>query len=229
MSSQSVALDERLRTVASLVRRGTVVADIGTDHAYLPVYLVQRGICPAGIAADLRSGPLAAARAHVAEVGLTDRIALRLGDGLAPLRPGEAGDIVIAGMGGETIEHILSAADAALIRRRDVRLILQPMTHAEQTRLWLMKNGFSIQTERLVIDGRHLYPVIAAQFIDAPPSDDLVAAYAGSFSDGEGRAYRSAVARHLRRRADGIGRADPVAAAELNVLADRVEAFCYNG
>ena len=132
-------------------------------------------------------------------------------------------------MGGETIEHILSAADAALIRRRDVRLILQPMTHAEQTRLWLMKNGFSIQTERLVIDGRHLYPVIAAQFIDAPPSDDLVAAYAGSFSDGEGRAYRSAVARHLRRRADGIGRADPVAAAELNALADRVEAFCYNG
>ena len=82
MSSQSVALDERLRTVASLVRRGTVVADIGTDHAYLPVYLVQKGICPAGIAADLRSGPLAAARAHVAEVGLTDRIALRLGDGL---------------------------------------------------------------------------------------------------------------------------------------------------
>ena len=82
MSSQPVALDERLRTVASLVRRGMVVADIGTDHAYLPVYLVQKGICPAGIAADLRSGPLAAARAHVAEVGLTDRIALRLGDGL---------------------------------------------------------------------------------------------------------------------------------------------------
>ena len=134
-------LDQRLSAVAALVRLGSRLADIGTDHAYLPVWLVQNGVCPAAIAADLRPGPLEAARRHVAAAGLEDRISLRLGDGLAPVFPGEADDIVIAGMGGETIAAILAAADWLADAR--LRLVLQPMSRAEETRRWLLKNGFS--------------------------------------------------------------------------------------
>ena len=115
-------LDERLKTVAALVRPGSRVADIGTDHGYLPVYLVKEGICPRAIAADLRSGPLESARRHVTAAGLSDRIDLRLGDGLTPIEPQEVDDMIIAGMGGETIAGILAAAD--WVRQPRLRLIL---------------------------------------------------------------------------------------------------------
>ncbi len=216
-----ITLDKRLSMVASLVRRGSRVADIGTDHAYLPVYLVQAGICPQGVAADIRSGPLESARRTVTEAGLTDKIALRLGDGLAPLAANEVEDIVIAGMGGETIVQILSAVE--WVKDMHLQFILQPMTRAEELRRWLLTNGFVITEERLVQDGHRLYPVMAVMYTATPPVTDEYVFYAGFFSAEEGRPYREMMAEHLTRRAEGLRHSgEEDGAAHLANIAERL-------
>ncbi len=205
-------LDARLQAVAAQIRRGSRIADIGTDHAYLPVYLVGEGICPSAIASDLREGPLAAAERTVSAAMLSDRIDLRLADGLAAITPDEADDVAIAGMGGETIIAILQAAPDWHTAHH--RFVLQPMTRAEDLRAWLLHHGFTIERERLVIDGRHLYPVMTASYTAAPPPDDDIAVYAGFFSPQEGAPYRQMMAAHLCRRAEGLRRAGDTATAD---------------
>ncbi|MBQ9860310.1 MAG: SAM-dependent methyltransferase [Clostridia bacterium] len=213
-----ITLDKRLSAVAALVRAGSRVADIGTDHAYLPVYLVERGIVPSAIASDIGAGPLEAARRTVVGAALTDRIVCRLGDGLSTVMPDEVEDIAVAGMGGETIVAILDSAP--WVRDTRLRLILQPMTHAEDLRRWLLENGFTIREEHLIQDKRHLYPVIAAEYT-ATPTEDELACYAGFFAAEEGRPYRQHMAEHLLRRAAGLNRAgNLVEAARLTGLSD---------
>ena len=213
-------LDKRLSCVASMVRRGSRLADIGTDHAYLPVWLVEQGICPAAIASDIGRGPLDSARRTVEAAGLSRQIPCRLGNGLSTLRPDEVEDIAIAGMGGETIAAILEAAP--WVKDERFWLILQPMTRAEDLRRWLLKNGFAIRRERLMRDKHHLYPVMAAVYTGVPAEDDL-ACYAGFFEAEEGRPYRQMMAGHLRRRADGMRRGgDADEAARLEELAERL-------
>ena len=158
-----ITLDKRLSAVAALVRQGSRLADIGTDHAYLPVYLVQAGVCPSAIASDIGEGPLEAARRTVTENGLTSEIALRLGDGLSTVTDQEVDDVAIAGMGGETIAAILEAAP--WVQNAGIRLILQPMTRAEDLRRWLLTNGFTVLEEHLIRDKHHLYPVLAAEYV----------------------------------------------------------------
>ena len=196
-----ITLDKRLSAVAALVRQGSRLADIGTDHAYLPVYLVQAGVCPSAIASDIGAGPLDAARRTVTENELTSEIALRLGNGLATVSAGEVEDIAIAGMGGETIVMILEAAP--WVQNEGIRLILQPMTRAEDLRRWLLTHGFSVLEEHLITAGRHLYPVLAAEYTAAPVCEDEVAIYGGFFTAEEGRPYRRMMAEHLLRRARG--------------------------
>lgn len=162
-------LDKRLRCVAGLVRPGSVLADIGTDHAHLPVWLVKEGVCPRAVAADIRIGPAAAARRSVEAAGLEERIDVRVGDGLAPLCPGEADDIVIAGMGGETIASILEAAPWTKDGR--YRLILQPMTRHECLRRFLLTGGFDILSEQIVQEGRRRYLVLAWCLYRRPAGD----------------------------------------------------------
>ena len=118
-----------------MVRKGVVAADIGTDHAYLPSYLVLNGICPRAIACDLRRGPLENAAETLERMGAADRITLRLSDGLDELSAGEADDIIMAGMGGTLISRLLERTD--WIKNKNIRLILQPMSHAEDVRLFL--------------------------------------------------------------------------------------------
>lgn len=215
-------LDTRLQAVAAQIRHGSRMADIGTDHAYLPVYLVSEGICPSAIASDLREGPLAAAARTVSAAGLSDRIDLRLADGLAAIAPDEAQDVAIAGMGGETIIAILQAATCWHTPHH--RFVLQPMTRAEDLRAWLLQHGFTIEQERLVIDGRHLYPVMTAAYTAAPPPQDDIVVYAGFFPHEEGAPYRQMMAAHLRRRAEGVRHAGDIAAAEaLEQTATRLE------
>ena len=217
-----ITLDKRLSAVAALVRQGSRLADIGTDHAYLPVHLVQAGVCPSAIASDIGSGPLDAARRTVTENELTSQIALRLGDGLATVSADEIEDIAIAGMGGETIAAILEAAP--WVQDRRLRLILQPMTRAEDLRRWLLQNGFAVIEEHLITDGRHLYPVLAAEYTAAAPCEDEVLIYGGFFAAEEGRLYRRMMAEHLRRRAAGLTHSgDTVGAARLIELSDRLE------
>ena len=151
-------LSPRLRMVGDLVPAGARLADVGTDHAYLPSALILEGKIPWAVAADLRQGPLDRARATVRTCGLTGRVAFRLCNGLTGIRPDEVDAVAIAGMGGETIAAILNAA--SWTRERDVPLILQPMSSMPDLREWLQNNGFSIEAERLAQEGDVLYTAL---------------------------------------------------------------------
>lgn len=129
-----------------MVRKGVVAADIGTDHAYLPSYLVLSGICPRALACDLRKGPLENAAETLEHWNIADKITLRLSDGLDELSVGEADDIIMAGMGGILIAKLLERTEWE--KNKNIRLILQPMSHAEEVRLFLCNNGFDIIEER---------------------------------------------------------------------------------
>ena len=162
-----IELSPRLAAVGRLVPGGAPLVDVGTDHAYLPAALVQRGHIPSAVAADLRQGPLSRARETVREYGLTGKIAFRLCDGLTGIRPEEAGSIAIAGMGGETIAHILSAAP--WVREQGVSLVLQPMSSLSDLRLWLQRNGYAIVREELAREGETLYTVMLVKAGEMAP------------------------------------------------------------
>ncbi|SHF34191.1 tRNA (adenine22-N1)-methyltransferase [Desulforamulus putei DSM 12395] len=156
-----ITISNRLKILANYVPGGSIVADIGTDHGYLPVYLVLTGISPRAIAADIRRGPLEAARANVHRYRAVDKIDLRLGNGLQVLRPGEADTIVIAGMGGGTIRDILQASPEVAAGAR--RLILQPMADEKELRQFLLQHGWTIVDETLLLEDGRLYLAVAAE------------------------------------------------------------------
>ena len=154
---RQLELSPRLQLLAHWVPQGVRLADVGTDHAYLPVWLTRHGRVTSAIASDLRKGPLERAR----ETGRTygaEGIDYRLGDGLAFIRPEEADTIVIAGMGGENIASILAAAPWTADGQHT--LLLSPHTKAEELRLFLMDHGYAIRREALVRDRGTLYPVM---------------------------------------------------------------------
>lgn len=153
------ALTPRLRQLADWVPPGARIADVGTDHAYLPVWLRLHGRVVSAIACDLREGPLARAR----ETGRTwgvDGVDYRLGNGLTVVSPEEADTVVIAGMGGENIAAIL--ARAPWVAGGKHTLLLQPQSRAETLRAFLAENGCVIRREALVEDRGVLYPVMEA-------------------------------------------------------------------
>ena len=152
-------LTPRLRLLADWVPPGARLADIGTDHAYLPVWLRLHGRAASAIACDLREGPLARAR-ETGRIWGADGVDYRLGNGLTVVSPEEADTIVIAGMGGENIAAIL--ARAPWTADGDHTLLLQPQTRAEVLRAFLAENGYAIRREALVEDRGVLYPVMEA-------------------------------------------------------------------
>ena len=156
--NEQIALSPRLRMAASLVPPGARLADIGTDHGYLPAALILEGAIPSAIAADLRPGPLARARETAVRYGLEDRLSLRLCDGLSGIGPDEADAVVIAGMGGETIAAILEAAP--WVRERNIPVIVQPMSSMPDLRAWLGRSGYCIETEKLCREGETLYTAL---------------------------------------------------------------------
>lgn len=143
-----IELSLRLQALAGQVPRGTRFADIGTDHARLPVWLLEQGVITNAIATDLRVGPLDRARRTAARHRVTERISFRLGDGLQSIQVGEVDVAAIAGMGGEAIVSILAGAPWAA--SGDCRFLLQPMTSVQDLRRWLWRNGFVIEQELLV-------------------------------------------------------------------------------
>ena len=165
--SRRFELTPRLRMVAELVPPGSRLADIGTDHAYLPVALLREGRIPSAIAADLRPGPLARARETVARAELEGRVAFRLCDGLTGVCPEEVDAVAIAGMGGETIAAILAAAP--WLRERAVALVLQPMSSMPDLRRWLWEHGYRILEERLCREGDTLYTAFSVRAGEMPP------------------------------------------------------------
>lgn len=161
-----ISLGKRLFCAASMIRGGGQLIDVGTDHAYLPVYLVQSGAVPSAIACDIGAGPLKNAQKTVSAYGLQKEISLRLSDGLQNILPEEADEICICGMGGNLMEEILSAAP--WVRREQMHLVLQPMTHLEDIRRYLCKNGFTIEREICVEDNGRVYLTIGAIWNNAP-------------------------------------------------------------
>ncbi|ATW28901.1 hypothetical protein DCMF_25475 [Candidatus Formimonas warabiya] len=154
-------MSQRLAAVAARVPEGTVVADIGTDHGYLPAYLVMNGISPGAIAADAAEQPLAAAAQLIDLLGIHRKVDTRLGDGLQVLAPGEAETVCMAGMGSTTMINILEQAPHVLTQVR--RLILQPMQGIPRMRIWLAKHGWRIIDEELVFEENTFYEIIAAE------------------------------------------------------------------
>ena len=149
-------MSPRLQAIAQQVPQGTRLADIGTDHGYLPVWLLLNSRIECAIAADLRAGPLDRARAAARRFGQTDRSSLQLCDGLDGIDADEVNTIAIAGMGGETIAAILEAAPWT---RRDKCLLLQPMTGAPKLRQWLQSQGYAILHEEIAREGEKLYSI----------------------------------------------------------------------
>lgn len=184
-----IKLDARLSTVASLVREGVRVADIGTDHAYLVAYLIKKGVCPCGIAADLRKGPLENARQTVIEEGLSDKVELILSDGLENIEENSCDDIVIAGMGGNLIAEILSKAQ--WIKNENINIVAQPMTHAEVLRQFFIDNGFEIAEEKTATDGRRYYCVMSAHYTGLCKQHSISYIYTGQlFENNDEITYR---------------------------------------
>lgn len=154
-------LSQRLTAAAELVRENATVADVGTDHAYLPIALCLSGRAKRAVASDVNEGPILRARAHIAEYGLSERIDTLLCDGLTGLASYAPTDILILGMGGELIADILRRAPWT--RDARIRLILQPMTHPEAVRRFLGENGYAIVEERLVHEDK-IYQILCAEY-----------------------------------------------------------------
>ncbi|HHT62590.1 MAG: tRNA (adenine(22)-N(1))-methyltransferase [Bacillota bacterium] len=155
-----VKLSKRLASVAVMVPKGSVVADIGTDHGYLPAYLVMSRISPYVIATDVNKGPLAAAANLISLLAVGKKIDLRLGDGLTVLMPGEVETIVIAGMGASTMIKILDQTPEVLSQAK--RLILQPMRNVPRLRTWLAEHQWEIKDEELIWEDEIFYEIVAA-------------------------------------------------------------------
>lgn len=153
-------MSRRLQMLTKMVTPGSRVADIGCDHGFLSIYLVQEGISPAVIAMDVRKGPLSAAREHIDTRGLGAYIETRLSDGLKKLKPGEVDTVVCAGMGGRLMARILEESKEKTVLLRE--LILQPQSELQEFREFLRKSGFRITEEDMVReDGKYYFAIRA--------------------------------------------------------------------
>ena len=157
-----ISLDARLLSAAKLVRPGAKLADIGTDHAYLPIYLLNEGAICAAVCSDVNRGPLDKAKENVASCGFSELVDFRLCNGASELEEYGATDYAICGMGGELIAEILSAAP--YLKNPDYRLILQPMSRQSKLREYLAGAGFSVLRESYSESAGKRYVTILASY-----------------------------------------------------------------
>lgn len=154
-------LSKRMEMLASLITPGNRLADIGTDHGYIPIYLVEQGQIPSALAMDVRKGPLQRAAAHIEQSKLTQYIETRLSDGLWKLEIGEVDTILIAGMGGPLMERILR--ERMEIARSVKELVLQPQSEIGEFRGFLAEEGFEIVKEEMVFEEGKYYPMMVVR------------------------------------------------------------------
>ena len=170
-------LKGRLQAIADKVPACNILADIGTDHAYIPIFAIEKSICKKAVATDVKPGPVRIAQRNIERFGFEKHIDTRLGDGLVPLMENEAEVIVIAGMGGiliqEILEKSLKTAQSAQI------LVLQPMNMVEVLRKWLNDNGFDIIDENLVEETNKIYNILVVKWIGKTEPVDAFRLYIG--------------------------------------------------
>lgn len=198
-------LSKRLALCASFVREGSRAADIGSDHALLPIYLVLSGKSVSAIASDINEGPIASAQRNIRAYGISDKVETIIAPGLSKVAPESVDDIIIAGMGGELIADILAAAE--WVKDGRYNLVLQPMTRAEKLRQWLFDNGFEILDEIAECEGRRVYTVIHTAFTGKTAPYTQTQCMAGGLLGKDDEAslkYLAREARILRKKAGGL-------------------------
>ena len=159
---KQVIPNTRLQLIASLVPMGARFADVGSDHAYLPIYLMQTGRVSAALATDINEGPIRRAEMNIASASLAGKIKTRQCDGLDGVEDFSPDTVAIAGMGGELVAAILDKSD--YVRRARPLLILQPMTQAAFLRKYLAENGYEVQSEHLLPDEHRIYQIIVCRY-----------------------------------------------------------------
>ena len=170
-----VKLSNRLLAVASFVTDGNVLADVGTDHGYIPIYLLQEKRIPRAVAMDINAGPLQRAKEHIDAYGLQDYIETRLSDGVAALAPGEVDTVLVAGMGGGLVMHILEEGKEVCMQAKE--LVLQPQSELERVRAYLWLNGYVILQENMVLEDEKFYPMMRVAYqnvIDMESAESLL-------------------------------------------------------
>lgn len=172
-----VVLSERLQALCRMVTPGRCVVDVGCDHGFVSVYLVQRGISPRVLAMDVRTGPLSRAQEHIEEYGLTDYISTRLSDGLKEFKDGEAQSLVCAGMGGRLMARILT--DSREKARALEELILQPQSELSEFRRFLRNEGYELIDENILCEEGKYYFLMKARYsgVSAEWDEDEAALY----------------------------------------------------
>ena len=176
-------LSKRLQSILAMVPGAECAADVGTDHGYVPIWLVEQGICRRAIAMDVRKGPLQRARDHIREKGLEGYIETRLSDGLAALCPKEAQVIVIAGMGGNTMRRILEAGEEKV--GEDTILILQPQSELLEFRQYLARRNYRLLAEDMVEEEGKFYPImqVRREFADGPEQEENICSKSPGYGD----------------------------------------------
>lgn len=204
---KDINISPRLLSAADFVRQDAILADIGTDHAYLPLFLLRAGRIARAVCSDIHEGPLASARANAEAAGLSDRVELVLTDGAAALSGRGVTDYAICGMGGELIADIIDRAPE--MRSADVRLILQPMTRRGELVRYLLANGFSILRESYSHDAGKYYVTLLVGYTGEPVAvDPLEAEFGRCATPCEEKAARLGYLKtrlaSYRKRAQGI-------------------------
>lgn len=159
---KNINITERLKKCGSMVEKGSKIADVGTDHAYLPIYLIKENKATHTIACDLREGPLENAKKNIKKFGLEEKIETRLSNGLENIKENEADEVIIAGMGGILISEILE--NCKWENKINKKFILQPMNHEKDLRVYLAKNGYKTENEEAVNCMGKSYVVIKTNF-----------------------------------------------------------------
>lgn len=183
MPEKLFSLGARLEACTEFVRKGKIVADIGTDHAYLPIWLVATGKTPYAYASDINEEPIKLACANINKYHLSDKIIAFTGDGLKKIPQDNVDDIIIAGMGGDNIIGILS--EAKWIKNPRYRLILQPMSKIEKLREYLFLNKFSIIEEKAVCEVNRIYTSICVEYRRNPIEYKELDFYIGRLSNSD--------------------------------------------
>ena len=197
-----MVLSKRLQCIADYIRPDERIVDVGTDHAYIPIWLLQKDPGAAAIATDIRSGPLSRAKADAERFGVADRLTLLLCDGLALCAPDSVDTVILAGMGGETMISILEAAPWTLKKR----LILQPQTKQAELRQWLAQRGYCIEDASLVHDNGRIYLIWMVSAGEMPPFHGVEEALLRK-RDKLLKAYLEEQIKRLRKQINGVAQA----------------------